>query len=271
LPATRLAGVLESARDGGSIPKILLIRSHTAQAEAMRELRTAILFSEPRVSPCVILVSSSAASEGKTTIATNLATVLTERGKTCLVESDFRRPVLASALGLSPKIGLCQVLSGEVSLEQAMICLPEIPNLCLLPSGPFAAKTEDLIDSGHMKALIIALRDSFDFVVIDSPPVILFSDARVLATLADRVVLVGRYGLTTRRAITRCAQILDEVGAPPIGVVLNDIDLGSPDYHYYNYGFSRSMTGKLEYYAQVESEASTPVGPAPPKKKGAHA
>ena len=66
-----------------------------------------------------------------------------------------------------------------------------------------------------------------------------YSDARVLSTFADAVVLVGRYGFTTRRAITRCAQILAEVGAPVMGFVLNDIDLESADYHYYNYGFSR--------------------------------
>jgi succinoglycan biosynthesis transport protein ExoP len=270
-PATWFAGALEPAARGASIPKIILTKSHTAQAEAMRELRAALLFSKPGEPPRVILVSSSAANEGKTTIATNLATVLAERGKTCLVESDFRRPVLASALGLEPRVGLCQVLSGEASLEKALIRLPESPNLCLLPSGPFTSRAEDLIDSGHMKALVIALRDSFDFVVIDSPPVILFSDARVLATLADRVMLVGRYGLTTRRAITRCAQILDEVGAPAMGVVLNDIDLASPDYHYYNYGFSRNLTGKLEYYARAQSEASTAASPEPPKKRGAHA
>ena len=271
LPASSLAGGFGQERDGVSIPKILLTKSRTAQAEAMRELRAALLHSKPGAPPCVILVSSSAANEGKTTIATNLASALAERGKTCLVESDFRRPMLASALGLAPKLGLCQVLSGEVSLEKAVVNLPETPNLCLLPSGPFSAKAEDLIDSGHMKALIITLRDSFDFVVIDSPPVILFSDARVLATLADRVVLVGRYGLTTRRAIIRCAQILDEVGAPAMGVVLNDIDLASPDYHYYNYGFSRSMTGKLEYYARAEAEVSAASNPDPPKTRGAHA
>jgi polysaccharide biosynthesis transport protein len=271
LPATGLAGAFESARHGNEIPAIRFTRSHTAQAEALRELRTALLFSKPGAPPGVILVSSSAPGEGKTTVAANLATVLSERGKTCLVESDFRRPVLAKAFGLTPKIGLCQILTGEASLDRAMISLPQTPNLCLLPSGPATARSEDLIDSAPMKALLIALRDSFDFVVIDSPPVIVFSDARVLATLADRVILVGRYGLTTRRAITRSAQILDEVGAPTMGVVLNDIDLRSPDYHYYNYGFSRSMTGKLEYYAQAESEAAVAASPEAPKQKGAHA
>jgi len=271
LPALGSAKALKAPFEGASLPRLFLSKSHTAQAEAMRELRTALLFSRPGEQPRVILVSSSAANEGKTTIAANLATVLAERGKTCLVESDFRRPMLASAFSLKPRVGLCQVLSGEVSLDQALINLPESPNLWLLPSGPTTPKAEDLIDSEHMKALVIALRDSFGFVVIDSPPVILFSDARVLSTLTDRVVLVGRYGLTTRRAITRCAQILDEVGAPAMGVVLNDIDLASPDYHYYNYGFSRSMTGKLEYYAREEAEASAASQPEPPKKRGAHA
>jgi Mrp family chromosome partitioning ATPase len=119
--------------------------------------------------------------------------------------------------------------------------------------------------------VMIALRDRFECVVIDSPPVIHFSDARVLSSLADVVVLVARYGLTTRRSITRCVQILDEVRAPIAGVVLNDIDLASADYHYYNYGYSKRNTD--DHYLRY---GQTPVVPTTisshtEKSKGAHA
>ena len=269
--ARRLVGLADSSGANG-FSKILLTRSHTAEAEAMRDLRTGLLFCRSGAPPRVILVSSSSANEGKTTIAVNLAMVLAQRGKTCLVEGDLRKPMFANALGLASKAGLSQVLCGAASLDNALASVQENLSLRVLPCGPPIPNPEALIDSEHMRALVIALRDKFDYVVIDSPPVIPYSDARILSTFADVVILVGRYGLTTRRAIARCAEILEEVGAPLIGVVLNDIDLESPDYHYYNYGYSRIMSGKLHYYATKESEPS-PEEPAPDpaKKRGAHA
>jgi Mrp family chromosome partitioning ATPase len=120
-----------------------------------------------------------------------------------------------------------------------------------------------------MDATLKALKQQFEFVIVDSPPVIPFSDARSLGTNADAVILVGRYGLTTRRALTRSTQLLRDMNAPVLGVVLNDIDLNSPDYHYYNYGFSR-MNRDWRYYERVEYPPTTPP-PDRPNVKGAHA
>ena len=272
--AARLTRLEYSENGQRSLLKSPLMKSHTAEAEAIRDLRTSLLFSKLEAPPRVILVSSSSANEGKTTVALNLAVALAQRGRTCLVESDLRRSTLSDALGLSCKTGLSQVLSGTVPLDAALASVSEIPNLSVLPSGPLVRNPEMLIDSGQMQAVLIAVSEQFDYVVIDSPPVIPFSDARVLSTYADAVVLVGRYGLTTRRSITRCAQILEEVRAPVFGVVLNDIGLASPDYHYYNYGYSRSMRGRLQYYGYAENghEPCPPLPETDPvKKKGAHA
>lgn len=267
------AGGLGNSSNGvETLPRILANGSRTAEAEAMKYLRARLLFSKPSAPPRVILVSSSSASEGKSTIAINLAGVLAQRGKTCLVESDLRRPIFAATLGLESKAGLSQVLSGTAALDTALASVRESQNFTVLPCGPPIPNPEDLIESDHMKALMIALSEKFDYVVIDSPPVIPYSEARVLSTFADAVVLVGRYGFTTRRAITRCAQILNEVGAPVIGVVLNDIDLESPDYHYYNYGFSRRLRRIDPYQTKVyETSRSAPEPDAPVKKKSAHA
>jgi polysaccharide biosynthesis transport protein len=118
---------------------------------------------------------------------------------------------------------------------------------------------------------MIALRNKFDAIVIDSPPVIHFSDARVLSSLADVVVVVARYGLTTRRSITRSVDILDEVHAPIAGVVLNGISLDSADYHYYNYGYSKNYSeGQAYRYAQAGLAANT-VNSGSDKARGAHA
>jgi len=180
--------------------------------------------------------------------------------------------MISEALGMGSKTGLSQVLTGAAPLDSALASVQGEPNLTVLPCGPAIANPEDLIDSGEMKAVLIALRDEFDYVVVDSPPVIPYSDARVLSTFSDAVVLVGRYGYTTRRAITRCAEILEEVEAPVLGVVLNDINLESPDYHYYNYGYSRRMK-KMRPYAAKEYEPTSPTQEpeGPVKKKSAHA
>jgi succinoglycan biosynthesis transport protein ExoP len=274
LPSTALGNVQNTAMLS---PGVLLAHSHTPEAEAIQDLRTALLFSKPGPPARVILVSSSSAGEGKTTIAINLAIALAQRAKTCLVESDLRQPVFANAFGLHTKTGLSEVLTGGASLDAALANVPQVPYLSVLPCGPAVANPANLVDSEAMKSLVADLRNRFDYVVVDSPPVIPFSDARVLSRFADVVVLVGRYGLTTHRAIARCAQMLDEVQAPPMGVVLNDVDLDSPDYHYYNYGFSKRLNERSKYYTArnpvsfTDPESPDPVGPDPVKKRSAHA
>ena len=242
-------GSLDSENGLNGLSQIPFTRTHTAEAEAMRDLRAALLFSKPNSQTRVILVSSPSAGEGKTTIAVNFALVLALRGKTCLVEGDLRRPMFETALGIHVTAGLSQLLTGATSLDASLRSLPYAPDLSVLPCGPVTADPAILMDSDRMQALTMALREKFDYVVIDSPPVIPFSDARVLSSLADVVVLVGRYGVTTQRAMTRCIGLLDEVRAPVLGFVLNDIDLNSPDYHYYTYGFSKKMRRKHPYYA----------------------
>jgi capsular exopolysaccharide synthesis family protein len=269
--------VRNSLNDAMAVPGFPLVQSRTPEAEAIQDLRTALLFSKPGPPTRVILVSSSSAGEGKTTVAVNLGLALAQRAKTCLVECDLRQPVFATAFGLPTKSGLSQILTGEATLDNVIASVPQVPGLTVLARGPAVANPASLVDSEPMKSLVADLTNRFDYIVIDSPPVIPFSDARVLTRFADVVVLVGRYGLTTQRAITRCAQMLDEVQAPPMGVVLNDVDLDSPDYHYYNYGFSKRLNAKSKYYLSKESTipmdspGSGPTGPEPVKKKSAHA
>jgi succinoglycan biosynthesis transport protein ExoP len=252
---------------------ILATQTCTAEAEAMRDLRTALLLSNSGAQPRVVLVSSPAAGEGKSTVATRLAGVFAQRGKTCLVEGDLRRPQVSRTLGLNAKTGLSNVLNNAASLDDSLASVPDIPNLSLLASGPLTCNPADLAASEQMQALVIDLRNRFDYVVIDSPPVISFSDARILSSYVDAVVLVARYGRTTRRAIVRCTQLLDDVRAPIIGVVLNDIDPRSADYHYYNYGYSRLLRRDARNDEAVIEPQPAPRPPDPPAvyKKGAHA
>jgi capsular exopolysaccharide synthesis family protein len=236
-----LTGVLD-------LPQILMARPKSAEAEAVRDLRAALLLSSPVTSPRVILVTSPSAGEGKTTVSINLAIALAHGGTTCLIEGDMRRPMAGHVLGVHSKDGLSQILGMAVPPQNAIVKIPEIPSLAILPAGPPVANPGDLMDTEKMAELIKSLRTEYEYIVIDSPPLIPFSDARLMAAISDAVVLVGRYGMTTRRALTRSAAILEQVRARLVGVVLNDIDSGSADYHYYNYGFSSNRHNDANYY-----------------------
>jgi capsular exopolysaccharide synthesis family protein len=255
-----------------SFPLVYSRQGQGGGAEAMRNLRTALMFSRPGTPPRSILVSSALAGEGKSTVAMNLAAAMSQQSRTCLIECDLRHPVLAQTFRLRGTLGLSHVLIGAIPKEKALVKIPELPGLSVLPSGADVPNPGDLIASQQMQELLAALKNEFDFVVIDSPPVIAFSDSRFLSTATDAVVLVARYGFTTHRAITRCSQLLNDVHAPVVGVVLNDIDLASPDYHYYYYGYSKSIAGDSRYNPRIEITASAAEpSPEEPKSKSAHA
>jgi polysaccharide biosynthesis transport protein len=270
---SRSSGSLIGLQDTAiASPKIFATNAHTAEGEALRNLRATLMLSRAGAPPRVILVSSAAKGEGKTAVSINLAAVLAERGKTCLVDGDLRGGMVASVMGLRAKSGLAQRLAGTETLESALVHSTECPNLTVLPVGAFPPNPADLVSSEAMQAVVITLRQEFAYIVIDSPPVIPYSDARVLSSLVDVVVLVSRCGLTTRRAMERAVQIFDEVRAPVAGVVLNDVNLASPDYQYYNYGYSRRMN-EYGYYRSKEQGGLPPAPPGTgsPRAKGAHA
>jgi capsular exopolysaccharide synthesis family protein len=205
------------------------------QAEAVRSLKSAILLAKAKQSSLVILVVSSTAGEGKTMLTVNLASVLAEHAETCLLDADIRRPRAASSLGLSPENGLKDVLEQVVPLEQALIKVPDVPGLTLLPPRAAGDKVVEIANSPAMRPTIAALRQKFRFVVVDCPPIISYPEGRVLSKLVDSVILVGRCGTTTREGLTRSVEILADVQAPLLGVVLNGADLNAPEYSYYKY------------------------------------
>jgi succinoglycan biosynthesis transport protein ExoP len=227
----------KGSRQTAALPRLMASDARTPQADAMRNLRTSILLSRPNATPRVFVVAAPSSGEGSTTIAANLAIVMARHGKTCLVDGDMRRPAVARAFALAPEVGLSNILMGLATLEQAFAAVPRAGHLSLLAGGPIPPNPADLLTSHAMRRLVSALREQFQFVVIDSPPVIPFSDARVMSSLADAVILVSRSGVTTRRAMIRCTELLGETHAPVLGVIINDIDLNSADYTYYN-GFT---------------------------------
>ncbi|HUN62728.1 MAG TPA: polysaccharide biosynthesis tyrosine autokinase [Candidatus Sulfotelmatobacter sp.] len=263
--AVRFPELEESAN---SLPKVFWSGTQTAEAEAVRTLRTAVLLPSLGAVPKVILVSSPGSGEGKTTVALNLAGALAQQGSTCLIEADMRRPVLGPALRIETEIGLGEILQGNGEVTKALATVQGIPGLAVLTTKGLPASPADLLASERMRATVRAVRELFQFVIIDSPPILPFSDAQTLASLSDAVILVSRHGTTTRRAIIRAAELLSSTRAHLLGVVLNDMDITSADYHYFNYGYSWALSAR-QYKRVLPSSEFTKNERE--KAKGAHA
>ncbi|MGH9704203.1 MAG: polysaccharide biosynthesis tyrosine autokinase, partial [Candidatus Acidiferrales bacterium] len=239
-PRLRLyRGGKNSSRNGNGaeaiarLPRLLSADALTPEADAINNLRTSILISRGDSGKRVLLVVGTSPRTGSTTIAANLAMALAKRGKTCLVDANLRRPMVSRAFALAPAVGLCEVLRGDASLEEALAVAPRTSGLSLLLGGRIPVNPLDLLTGETMREVMRVLRERFEFVVVDSPPAIPFPDCRFLASISDGVVLVSRSGKTSRRTLVRSAEIIDEVQAPLLGVVVNGVDVDSADYRYF--------------------------------------
>lgn len=203
-------------------------------AEAYRSLRTTILLSRAGAPPKVILISSAKPSEGKTSVTTLEAIVFALNGaRVVLVDADLRRPSVHLRFRTGNKIGLTTVLTGKSTLREALVTVPSVPTLHVLPSGPLAPMPAELLGSPEMAKLVQDLRAEYDFILIDTPPILTVTDAAVLVSLSDGVVLVLRYGQASRNVVARASEILLRSGAHLLGVVMNAVDLRSSEYSEY--------------------------------------
>ena len=209
-------------------------RPQSQMAESYRALRTSLLLCSSGAPPKIILVTSALPQEGKTTTSINCAIVLAQKGvRVLLIDADLRRPGVHKTLGMGPRSGLSNVLTGSATLQQTITRSPLVPSLFVLPSGTPPPNPAELLASSNMKDVLVELRDQYDHIVIDTPPTLSVTDAVVLSTKADAVVLVIRSGVTTKGALRRSRDILMQVNAKVTGVLLNAVDLNSPDYYYY--------------------------------------
>jgi capsular exopolysaccharide synthesis family protein len=216
--------------------KFLTENPNSPEAEAIRNLETSIRIPLSSNRPAVqtILITSALPAEGKTTVATNLSLALSRHGKTCLIDGDFRHPSITSSFGLTLRIGLQDLLTNPAhSPEEALKPLAEVPNLTVLGVGKRAPNSLECLTSPRMMDLISELRKKFDYIVLDSPPIIPFSEGRWLSTLSDASIVVARCDSTTRGAVMFSLEILENLKATVLGVVLNGVDLKE---EYYSYG-----------------------------------
>lgn len=194
-------------------------------AEAYRALRTAVLLSSPNHPPKVILLTSTKSGEGKTVTSLNLAEVMAQRkGPVVLVDCDLRKSGIASELNISNEKGLTGILTGKLSLDEALQPHPWLPALSILTAGPQAANPAELLSSDRMTEVIQELAQRFEQVIIDSPPALAVTDAAILSTMVDGVLLVVEGGKTHKGALARSHYTLVSSGANVLGVVFNKYD-----------------------------------------------
>jgi capsular exopolysaccharide synthesis family protein len=184
-----------------------------------------------------MLVTSAQPREGKTSTSLNLAMGLAQRGvPVVIVDADLRRPGISRALALSENgAGLSSVLSGAHSLDKVLRQFEAVPNLWVLPAGPEAPNPADLFASPTMENVMQELRGRFEYLVLDTAPLLLVTDATILSRLVDGVLLVVESGVTARRALVRAHKILESAGGRILGTVLNKWDARDEGY-YSGYG-----------------------------------
>lgn len=206
-------------------------------AEAYRVLRTNMQFANKGLHGGAFSVVSGGVGEGKSTTLFNLAYVCAQLGdKVLVVDSDLRRPVQHTYLGMSNRFGLTNVLMRDAPIEET-IKASSIPNLHFLPSGKLPRSSLGLLDSQRMRELVKNLKARYDYVFFDSPPIVGVSDASILASEVDGVLLVVQYRKYPRSISLRAKRMLENVGTNIVGVVLNNINILRDDYYYYYHSY----------------------------------
>jgi capsular exopolysaccharide synthesis family protein len=221
----------------------------SAVAEAYRTLRTSISFLAAQRGLKVLMITSPAAGEGKTTTAANLALVLADAGKrVVLVSADLRKPRIHRFFSIQNEVGLSSVLAEEIQPWEAILD-PGVENLRVLLSGPVPSRPAELLQSDQMGEILAGLREVADYVIIDTAPMLLVADALALAPLVDGVLFVADSDHTSRSAVAHSREQLEQVGAVLVGSVLNNFDPAKARaYRHYGYYGPYRGYGRYGYY-----------------------
>jgi polysaccharide biosynthesis transport protein len=218
-----------------------LVNSNENQAasESYRGLRTSILFSSPDQSPRVLLLTSALPFEGKSLTASNLAAVMAKaEQEVLLVDADMRRPTLHKLFQVPEEPGLSNFLVGEV--DELPLVATMVPNLFLVPGGEIPPHPSELLGSDRMTKLLDLVQGRFGRIIIDSPPILSVTDAAILGTRVDGVILVIRAESTPRKAVVEARDQLLDVNSRILGTVLNDVPIKRPGYFYSHYAYQDS-------------------------------
>jgi capsular exopolysaccharide synthesis family protein len=228
-------------------------------SESYRNIRTSILLSFSEKPPKKIAITSPNPIEGKTTTVINTAIALSQTGaQVLIVDTDMRKPRIHHIFNGENGAGLSNFLSGHANLE-SIVKKTEVPNLYYIASGPVPPNPSELLGSNLFKSMMDSLGKRFDHIVLDSPPVLGFADSLILSSTVDGVILVVLGGKTPKETLQRAKEVLHQVNAKILGVVINRVDLqrGHYGYYYYRYHYYYGKEGKKKELPFTSKEEST--------------
>jgi capsular exopolysaccharide synthesis family protein len=246
-----------------SISHYSAIHTASAVSEAFRSLRTSLSFSTAQGMPRVLMVTSSMVGEGKTTNAINLGTVLAQNGsRVLLMDADLRKPRVHREFNRPRSPGLTNRIANfeTISEENGTICPTHVAGLFIMPAGHTTPNPAELLNSPRLAKVIESCRRVFDYIIIDAPPILGLADSLILSRQVDGVVLVVKAGETTRENFKISMKRMGQVQAPVLGMVLNGVDLESPQYAYY---------ASYYYNYQEEEDLESSTGGVPARARAA--
>jgi capsular exopolysaccharide synthesis family protein len=243
--------------------RVSVIEPKSSITEAYRNIRTSLFFSAPPEESKVLVLTSSAPRDGKTTTSTNLALVIAQSGKRILlVDADFRRPMIHKIFGLDTTRGLSSILVGQSNLEEAVQKVKHdgrlLENLDVLVAGPKPPNPAELLDSEAMRTFLAEARKKYDRVIIDTPPVLFVADATIVSAMCDGVILVVKAAKNSRSVAIKAREHILAVKGRILGGILNDVRIARfgyyYSYYYYYYPYSRYYYDYYHSYYSSEEE-----------------
>lgn len=204
--------------------------------EAYRSLRTNLEFMNPDSPARMILFTSSGPGEGKSTTAANIAISNAQKGKkVLLIDCDLRKPVQHAIFAISNLQGITDLLVDQTISFDQVIQKTNIPNLQVIPCGTLPPNPAELLGSQSMSNLLKKLSNHFEMIFIDAPPIISVTDAAILSSIVDGVILVVRYGQAEKNMVVKAKELLNKVNAKILGAVLNRVKVSKHQQQYYYY------------------------------------
>lgn len=259
IPFLGLVPKLKSGKEARDVPTALIsaYQPANAMAEAIRSIRTGVLFSRPEHVPKKILVTSTTSGEGKSTIALNFALILAQSGsRVLIIDADLRKPVIGKWLNARPAFGLSDYLSGK---DVDIVNPTSFENLSVIAAGSPAARPTDLLGSMRMGEFLKTVSEQFDFVIVDGPPCLGVADSMLLSTKVDGSLVVVKASSTEKHVVAETVNRLRMVNAPLIGSILNLVDLDTPEYSYYGkyygygYGYGNTRDANREMIRRADN------------------
>ncbi|CAD5897498.1 maintenance protein tyrosine kinase involved in biofilm formation [Carnobacterium maltaromaticum] len=211
---------------------IVSLKPKSPIAEQFRSIRTSIEFASVNTEMKVLVVTSSEQNSGKSLISSNLAVTFAQKGlKTLLIDADLRNPSVKNYFYLPKGRGLSSLIKRKTSLEDVIYQTDE-KNLFILPPGFVVPNPADMLGSENMEGLITILRQSFDQIIIDTPPILVATDAVIVSTFSDGIIVVVRSGKTNKQSAKKALRSMNQSSTPIIGTILNDVKMNKHDYYY---------------------------------------